>query len=65
MLLFRGAGNGAAVTRKMLAAGSMIGVFLFAGICFRPWSQDHHAAEVGIFDRPGDRDGTFARCARL
>ena len=51
---------------KMLAAGSMIGVFLFAGYLLQTLGlQDHHAAEVGISDRPGDRDGTFARRARL
>ena len=35
MLLFRGAGKWRAVTGKMLAAGSMIGVFLFAGYLFQ------------------------------
>ena len=35
MLLFRVAGKWRAVTGKMLAAGSMIGVFLFAGYLFQ------------------------------
>jgi len=35
MLLFRGAGKCRVVTGKMLAAGSMIGIFLFAGYLFQ------------------------------
>ena len=35
MLLFRGAGKCRVVTGKMLAVGSMIGIFLFAGYLFQ------------------------------
>ena len=58
----RHARSGAARHRKMLARrGACRRLPVCRLSAFRPWACDHHAAEVGFFDRPGDGDGTFAR----